>query len=72
VWKKRYSRRSVRKRQKKDFMPRMQDWEKAAVVGLESSSIPYTRRSIAKQHVNKSSERHSKRGGYRKRCEKDV
>jgi len=53
-------------------MPRMQDWEKAAVVGLESSSIPYTRRSIAKQHVNKSSERHSKRGGYRKRCEKDV
>ena len=53
-------------------MSRIWDWKKTAIVGLESSSMPYTGRRTAKQHVDRSSKRHSKRGGYRERCEEDV
>ena len=42
------------------------------MVELESSSVPYTGRSVAKRHVDRSSKRHNKRGGYRERCKKDI
>jgi len=39
------------------------------MVGLESSSMPCTGRSTTKQHVDRSSERYNKRGGYREKYE---
>ena len=53
-------------------MSRIWDWKETAIVGLESSSMPCTGRSTAKQYVNRSFKRHSKRGGYRERYEEDV
>jgi len=41
----------------------MWDWKKTAMIGLESSGIYYTRRSTAKQYMDRSSKRHSKKGG---------
>jgi len=45
---------------------RIWDWKEIAMVGLESSSVPYTRRSTAKWHTDRSSEKHNKRERYRK------
>jgi len=42
------------------------------MVGLESSSMPCTGRSIAKQCMDRSSKRYSKRERYREECEKNV
>jgi len=50
----------------------MWDWEKTAMVGLESSSMPYTGRSIARWHIDKSSKRYNKRERYRKRYEENI
>ena len=38
VQKEKYSKRSIRERQKEGFVSRMQDQEEAAIVGLESNS----------------------------------
>ena len=42
------------------------------MVGLESSSMLSMRRSVAKQCIGRSSEKHNKRGEYRERCEEDI
>ena len=42
------------------------------MIGLESSGMPYTGRSAVKQHADRSSKRHSKRGGYKEECEENV
>jgi len=62
MWTKGHSGRSIRGKQKKDPVPRMWNWQKAAMVGLEVGGVPCTGRSAAKQYMNKGSGRHSKRG----------
>ena len=47
---------------KKDSVPRMWNRKEAAIVGLENDSVPCTKRSTARQHMDRSSERYSKRG----------
>jgi len=42
------------------------------MIELESSGMFYTGRSIVKQHVDRSSKRHSKRERYREECEENV
>ena len=42
------------------------------MVELGSSSVAYNRKGIAKQHMNESSKRHSKKGKWQKRGKEDV
>jgi len=42
------------------------------MVGLESSGTSWKGRSTAKQHEERSSEKHRERGGQTKRCQKNV
>ena len=42
------------------------------MVELESSSIPYIGRSIARWYTDRSSKRYNKRGRYKKRYEEDI
>ena len=47
-------------------MPRMWDGKEAAMVGLESSSVPWKGKSTAKQYKKRSSEKHRQREGQTK------
>jgi len=42
------------------------------MVGLESGGMPYTGRGTARWHVNRSSEKLSKREEQAKKCQEDV
>ena len=53
-------------------MPRMWNWKETAIVGLESSSAPSIGRSAAKQRMDRSSEKYSKREEYKEKCKEDI
>ena len=71
MWMKRHSSRSVRRGWEKDSVPRMWD-KKEVIVELESSSMPCTGKSTARWHIDRSSEKCSKRREQAKRYQKNF